>query len=59
MVGEIHIFVLKGVSHENQEGSKAVSNKRSSFKDVSAGSCLYFQPSSFFKSAKNYSATYI
>ncbi len=42
---------LKGVSHENQEGSKAVSIKRSSFKDVSAGSFLYFQ-SGFFKSAK-------
>ncbi len=46
------------VSHENQEGSKAVSIERSSFKDVSAGSFLYFQSDSFFKSAKKYSATY-
>jgi glutamine amidotransferase-like uncharacterized protein len=49
--------LLKGAFHENQEGSKAVSIERSSFKDVLAGSFLYFQSGSFFKSAKNYSAT--
>ncbi len=49
---------LKVVSHENQEGSKAVSVERSSFKDVSVGSFLYFQSGSFFKSSKNYLATY-
>jgi hypothetical protein len=46
------------VSHENQEGSKAVSIERSSFKDVSEGSFLYFQSGFFFKPAQNYSATY-
>ncbi len=55
---EENTFPLKGVSHENQEGSKAVSIERSSFKNVSAGSFLYFQSGSFLKSAKNNSETY-
>ncbi len=33
---------LKGVSHENSQGSKMVSIERSSFGDVSAGSLLTF-----------------
>jgi hypothetical protein len=49
---------IEGVSHENQEGSKAVSVERSSFKDVLAGSFLYFPSGFFFKSGKNYSASY-
>ncbi len=49
---------LEEVSHENQEGSKVISTVRSSFKDVSSGSFLYFQSGSYFKSAKYYSATY-
>ncbi len=36
----MNVVVLKEVSHENQEGLKAVSIERSSFKDVSAGSFL-------------------
>jgi hypothetical protein len=55
---EVSKLPFKGVSHKNQEGSKAVSTERSSFKDVFAGSFLYFQSGFFFKSAKNYSATY-
>jgi hypothetical protein len=37
-VSSVSVRGLKGVSHENQEGSKAVSIERSTFKDVLAWS---------------------
>jgi hypothetical protein len=49
---------LKVMSHENQEGSKAVSIESLPLRMCRQGLFLYFQSGSFFISAKNYSATY-